>query len=87
MRPFEVGNHYAATHPSSPFVNRMMMRALTEDGRVTMMNREVNIHRGNTSEPMQLDNRTSLRKLIVNYFGFDLAEVEHLRVPSIPEWD
>lgn len=84
---FEVGNHYTATHPSSPFVNRMMMRALTEDGRVTVMNREVKIHRGNVSEAMQLDDRTSLRTLIVDHFGFDLPEVEHLRVPSIPEWD
>jgi N-hydroxyarylamine O-acetyltransferase len=83
---FEVGNHYTATHPNSPFVNRMMMRALTEDGRVTVMNRDVNIHRGNTSEPMQLADRTALRALLVDYFGFDLPEVEHMRVPSIPEW-
>lgn len=84
---FEVGNHYVATHPSSPFVNRLMMRALTEDGRVTVMNREVKIHRGNTSEATQLDNRTSLRKVIADYFGFDLVEIEQLGVPSIPEWD
>lgn len=83
---FEVGNHYMATHPSSPFVNRMMMRALTEDGRVTVMNRDVNVHRGDASEPMRLDNRGSLRRLVVDYFGFDLPEVERLRVPSIPEW-
>jgi N-hydroxyarylamine O-acetyltransferase len=84
---FEVGNHYTATHPSSPFVNRLLMRALTADGRVTVMNRDVNIHRGDTSETMRLDSRTSLRALIVDHFGFDLAEVERLRVPSIPEWD
>ncbi|MDH5246026.1 MAG: arylamine N-acetyltransferase, partial [Betaproteobacteria bacterium] len=83
---FEVGNHYMATHPSSPFVNRMMMRALTEDGRVTVMNRDVNVHRGGASEPMRLDDRGSLRRLVVDYFGFDLPEVERLRVPSIPEW-
>ena len=35
---FEVGNHFTATHPGSPFRNRIMMRALTADGRVTVMN-------------------------------------------------
>jgi N-hydroxyarylamine O-acetyltransferase len=83
---FEVGSHYVATHPSSPFVNRMMMRALTADGRVTVMNREVNIRRGDTSEPILLADRTALRTLLVDYFGFDLPEVEHMPVPSIPEW-
>ena len=29
---FEVGNHYTATHPASPFVNRLMLRAMTPDG-------------------------------------------------------
>jgi hypothetical protein len=27
-----------------------------------------------------------LRKLLNEYYGFDLPEVERLRVPSIPEW-
>jgi N-hydroxyarylamine O-acetyltransferase len=83
---FEVGSHYVATHPNSPFVNRMMMRALTADGRVTVMNRDVNIHCGNVSEPVQLVDRTALRTLLITYFGFDLPEVEHMTVPSIPEW-
>jgi N-hydroxyarylamine O-acetyltransferase len=49
---FEMGSHYVATHPSSPFVNRMMMRALTADGCVTVTNRNVTIHCGNTAEPL-----------------------------------
>jgi len=24
--------------------------------------------------------------LLIEYFGFDLPEVERMRVPSIPEW-
>ncbi|HKW81246.1 MAG TPA: arylamine N-acetyltransferase [Casimicrobiaceae bacterium] len=83
---FEVGNHYVATHPDSPFVNRMMMRALTEDGRVAVMNRDVTIRRGSMAEPMQLADRGALRTLLVNYFGFDLPEAERIAVPSIPEW-
>jgi N-hydroxyarylamine O-acetyltransferase len=83
---FEVGNHYVATHPGSPFVNRIMMRALTGDGRVTVMNRDVNIQRGGNSEPMQLADRAALRALLADHFGFDLPDVERMRVPSIPEW-
>jgi len=27
-----------------------------------------------------------LRALLARHFGFDLPEIEQLRVPSIPEW-
>jgi N-hydroxyarylamine O-acetyltransferase len=83
---FEVGNHFTATHPTSPFVNRIMMRALTGDGRVTVMNRDLTIWRGDEAQATQLANRAALRSLLVEHFGFDLPEVERLRVPSIPEW-
>jgi N-hydroxyarylamine O-acetyltransferase len=83
---FEVGNHYTATHPRSPFVNRMMLRALTPDGRVTVVNRDVTIRHGDVSSSSQLADRTALRRLLAEYFGFDLPEVERLKVPSIPEW-
>lgn len=83
---FEMGSHYVATHPSSPFVNGMMMRALTADGRVTVANRDVNIRCGDREEPVQLADRSALRTLLTTYFGFDLPEVERMPVPSIPEW-
>ena len=83
---FEMGSHYVATHPDSPFVNRMMMRALTADGRVTVANRDVNIRHGDRDEPVQLADRPALRILLSTYFGFDLPEVEHMTIPSIPEW-
>lgn len=83
---FELGNHYTATHPTSPFVNRIMLRALIRDGRVTVMNRDLTILRGNETRVTQLADRAALRALLVEHFGFDLPEVERLRVPSIPEW-
>jgi N-hydroxyarylamine O-acetyltransferase len=83
---FEMGNHFTSTHPASAFVNRIMMRTLTEDGRVTLMNRDLTIWHANKPNPTQLADRTALRRLLVEHFGFDLPEVEHLRVPSIPEW-
>ncbi len=83
---FEMGNHYTATHPDSPFRNRIMLRALTGDGRIAVMNRDVTRWRGDEPERWQLADRSALRALLNEHFGFDLPEIAHLRVPSIPEW-
>jgi N-hydroxyarylamine O-acetyltransferase len=83
---FVVANHYTSTHPDSSFVNRIMLRALTDDGRVSVMNRDVTIRRGTQSRSLQLTDRKALRALLVEHFGFDLPEAETLRVPSIEEW-
>ena len=83
---FELANHYTSTHPLSPFMNRITMRALTPNGRVTVMNRDVTIREADASTSSQLADRGALRTLLAERFGFDLPEVERLRVPSIPEW-
>lgn len=83
---FEMGNHFTATYPASPFVNRIMLRALTPDGRIGVMNRDVTVWRDNVPQAMQLADRKALRALLAEHFGFDLPEVERMRVPSIPEW-
>ena len=84
---FVVGNHYTATHPASPFVNRLMLRAFTIDGTISGMNRDITIRRGGEMQTLQLADRRALRELLAERFGFDLPEVERLRVPTIPEWD
>ena len=83
---FDLSNHYTSTHPASPFVNRILLRALTDDGRVTVANREFTLRRGSTTQTAQLADRAALRAVLEQYFGFDLPEVEQLAVPSIPEW-
>jgi N-hydroxyarylamine O-acetyltransferase len=83
---FEVGNYYTATHPGSLFVNRLIIACLTKDGRVTAMNRDANLWHGNMPRPTLLADRLALREFIVTYFGFDLPEIEQLKVPTIPEW-
>lgn len=82
---FIVANHYTATHPSSPFRNRLLMRASTEAGRVTVQNREVTIRSGRESRSCVLTDRRELRAVIAEHFGFDMPEAETLRVPSIPQ--
>ena len=83
---FVVANHYTSTHPDSAFVNRIMLRALTDTGRIAVMNRDVTIRTGGASRTMQLADRAALRALLTEHFDFDLPEVEALRVPSIDEW-
>jgi N-hydroxyarylamine O-acetyltransferase len=83
---FALGNHYTSTHPDSPFVNRIMLRALTDDGRITVMNRDVQLWRGGTPTARTLADRGQLRTLLYDHFGFDLPELDRLHVPGIPEW-
>jgi N-hydroxyarylamine O-acetyltransferase len=83
---FEMGNHFTATHPTSAFVNRLMLRALTPDGRVTVMNRDATIRRNGAAPVARTLDRPGLRALLNEFFGFDLPEVDRLRVPTVPEW-
>jgi N-hydroxyarylamine O-acetyltransferase len=84
---FEVFNHYIATHPKSPFVNWIFLSAVTPRGRVNVMNRKVTFLR-EADEPVDIElaDRTALRRLLADHFGFDLPEIERLAVPAIPEW-
>jgi len=83
---FELGNHYTATHPASPMVNRLMLRALSPEGRVTVVNRDLTIWRGNIPATSVLSDRAALGRALADHFAIDLPEVERLRVPAIPEW-
>jgi N-hydroxyarylamine O-acetyltransferase len=83
---FVMANHYVSTFADSPFVNRLMLRALTPAGRVSVMNRDVTIRSRGHATRAQLADRAALRRLLVEHFGFDLPEVEHLRIPTVPEW-
>ena len=83
---FALANHYVSTFPESPFVTRLMIRALTRDGRVSAMNRDVTVLRDGVADRRQLADRAELRALLTSHFGFDLPDVDRLRVPSVPEW-
>jgi N-hydroxyarylamine O-acetyltransferase len=83
---FLEGNRFVSTSPESPFVNRLMMRALTPGGRTSVMNRDVTVRREGRAQTRTLADRAALRALLIADFGFDLPEAEGLRVPSVPEW-
>jgi N-hydroxyarylamine O-acetyltransferase len=82
---FEMANHFTATWPQSPFVQRMMLRAFTADGQIRVMNRDVTVIRNGDTTTRQLTNRSELAELLHTNFGFQL-DVSALRVPTIPEW-
>jgi N-hydroxyarylamine O-acetyltransferase len=83
---FKIANHYTATHPDSSFVNHILMRALLPGGRVALHNRDVTLVQGATTRPSQLADRAALRELVAAHFGFDMPEIDTLKVPTIPEW-
>ncbi len=83
---FVVANHYVATHPASGFRQRLMLRALTPNGSVSVMNRDVRLREHGSARSDQLADRHALRTLLREHFGFDLPEVETLVVPSIEGW-
>lgn len=83
---FEMANHFTATHPASMFTNAILASAVTPDGRVNVMNRDVTHLSGERVTTTELPDRRALRALLAKYFGFDLPEVEAMRVPAIPDW-
>jgi N-hydroxyarylamine O-acetyltransferase len=83
---FQLANHWVSTAAASPFVNRLMLRALTSSGRTSVMNRDVTVVNAGKTEKYQLADRKGLRALLREDFGFDLPQVETLRVPMVPEW-
>ena len=84
---FVVANHYTATHPSSPFVNRLMLSRFTDDGRVSVMNRDATIRAAAGTRTFPLADRAALGAFISGHLGFDFPEVADLSVPFIPEWN
>ena len=84
---FEHGNHFTATHPDSPFVQRIMLSRFTPNGRIGVMNRAVTVIEGEARTTFELPDRRALRALLAERFDIDLPEAETLRVPTVPEWD
>jgi N-hydroxyarylamine O-acetyltransferase len=84
---FEMGNHFTATHASSPFRHRLAMRALIDGGRVSVLNREVTLRQGRVVQRWSLRHRAALHALLRRHFGIELPEVEQLIVPAIPGWE
>ncbi|WP_291575779.1 arylamine N-acetyltransferase [Bradyrhizobium sp.] len=83
---FEMMNHYIATHPASFFTHNILASAATREGRVNVMNQGVHVIRNGVAEATQLEDRKALRSLVAQHFGFDLPQLETMRVDGVPGW-
>jgi N-hydroxyarylamine O-acetyltransferase len=83
---FEMMNYYISTHPASFFTHNIIASAATEEGRVNIMNQDVNIIRNGAGQSIRLTDRKGLRSVVAQHFGFDLPELETMRVDGVPEW-
>jgi N-hydroxyarylamine O-acetyltransferase len=83
---FEMMNYYISTHPASFFTHNILASAVTHEGRINVMNQDVNIIRDGAGESVRLTDRKGLRALVAQHFGFDLPELETMRVDGVPEW-
>jgi N-hydroxyarylamine O-acetyltransferase len=83
---FEMMNYYISTHPASFFTHNILASAVSGEGRVNIMNQGVHIIRNGVAEPAHLADRKALRSLVVQHFGFDLPELETMRVDGVPGW-
>jgi N-hydroxyarylamine O-acetyltransferase len=83
---FDMMNYYISTHPASFFTHNILASAVIPEGRVNIMNQEAHIIRNGTAEPFHLVDRKALRSFVAQHFGFDLPELETMRVDDVPGW-
>jgi N-hydroxyarylamine O-acetyltransferase len=79
-------NYYIASHPASFFTHNILASAVTREGRVNIMNQDVHIIRNGAAEPAHLADRKALPALVAQHFGFDLPELETMKVDGVPDW-
>jgi hypothetical protein len=79
------GATYVVDPGFGPFAPRFPVPLV--DSPAGVMNRNATfLHGAEGSTAMEPADRSALRGLLAEHFGFDLPEVERLAVPAIPEW-
>jgi N-hydroxyarylamine O-acetyltransferase len=75
----ETGNWYASTHPSSRFVNELMVTRAEPNHRYALHNNELSVHRRNgETEKQTLRSVPELRDALTDLFKLRLAGLEGL---------
>ena len=83
---FEMMHYYLVSHPNSFYTHNLVASAVTKEGRINITNQDVNFIRDGALEPVRLPDRKALRQLVAEHFGFDLPELETMKVDGIPDW-
>ena len=83
---FEMIQHHFITHPASFYARNLVATAVTKDGLVNILNRDASIIRDGAVEPARLADRKELRSFVAEHFGFDLPELETMKVNGVRDW-
>lgn len=83
---FEMMHYYLVSHPNSFYTHNLVASAMTKDGRINITNQDANFIRDGAAKPVQLPDRKALRVLVAEHFGFDLPELETMKVDGVPGW-
>lgn len=84
---YEMGNHYLATHPESPFRRNLIAARPGPDRRMNLLNRTLTVHHlGGPSEQTDLGSPSAIRDALEERLGIDTSGVEGLdaRLAGIP---
>jgi N-hydroxyarylamine O-acetyltransferase len=82
----ELANWYTSTHPNSHFRNRLVVaRAAPEGGRVTLLNRELTVRRGDGEvQKRTIDTPEELLAVLADEFGLVFEEGTRFGPPGSP---
>lgn len=76
---YEMGNHYLATHPESPFRRNLIAARPGTDRRTNLLNRTLTVHHlGGPSEQTELGSPAEVRDALEGRFGIDTSGVDGL---------
>jgi N-hydroxyarylamine O-acetyltransferase len=79
---YEVANHFTSTHPSSRFVQMLVVTRSSRDGRHTLRNREYAIRRGDAVERRTLATDAELFVVLEREFGLPVEAGSRFRALS-----
>lgn len=77
-----LGNHWAATHPSSRFTNVTVASLCLPDGFASLVDRRLTVWRkGQEAKRQQIDTPQVYREVLAEQFGIALTETDMARLP------
>jgi len=83
---FEMMQNYFATHPTSFYARNVVASAFTKEGFVNIVNEYASVIRPGKAQATHLTDRKTLRLFVAQHFGFDLPELETVKVDGVPGW-
>ena len=83
---FEMMQHYLVNHPTSYYARNLVASAITKEGFVNIVNQYASIIRNGAAQAAFLADRKALRLFVAEHFGFDLPELETVKVDGAPDW-